>query len=325
MIETYPKTNGIVQFNSVIQDALPNYMFFPSILSQMEDERNPFWHLNLPKLEYHERIILHTQDHINIHPGNILPEINHIEKYYEGYDLKDIVLIHWNHNLKKIYEGDINLVEFPTHSFDFIQLLLNKKSQWYDEIQKRKNTYNFICLNGKERDFRMRTVNYLKQIGNNYKITYGWDENSYSEAKYKDYDFDNADNFVKLLPLYSGANVNVVNETLYDEPHGIISEKSLDAFVGLQLPIFISYKGMVQDLRDYGFDTYDDIIDNSYDEMENDVRWKAAIDLNRHLIEGDFDYESLLPRLKKNQDFIIDGYLDKILSNFHNRINELNL
>jgi len=319
VIKNYDLINGIVQYNQVISDALPSFVFYPSILTEMTNNGQDVWAMNLPKRRCN-KIILHTQDHLNV-KNNSCPELQFIENYYKT-NLEDIVIIFWNHNLNKIYDGKLKLIEFPTHSFDFLQHLINRKKEWYEELFNRTNRYNFICLNGKEKDFRMKVVNYLKQVGSNYYITHGWNNNSFPDAKYKDYDFDNADNFIKLLPLYRGSNVNIVTETLYNESHGIISEKTLDAFVAMQLPIFVSYKGMVNDLRNYGFDVYDDVIDHSYDTMDNSVRWKAAIDLNQHIINGDYDYESLLPRLKQNQDYIINGYLNVLIENFLHQVND---
>lgn len=285
------------------------------------------WNMNLPSIHVSDKIVLHTQDHLNVHPDGSLPELDIIEDFYKGHDLSNIVLVHWNHRLKDIYDGDIKLIEFPTHSFDFIQLLLNRKKEWEDIIHDRTSEYDFICLNGKTRDHRVNVCNRLREFGGNHKITLGFDD-SYEKAPYKDYDFDNADNFIKLLDIYRGATVNIVNETLYDESHGIISEKTLSAFVALQLPIIIGYKGIVNDIRNYGFDVFDDVIDHSYDMMDNDIRWEKAIELNQHLLTRNYvwfhhNYDTLLPRLQKNQDYIIDGYLDKLVENVISQINEM--
>jgi len=51
--------------------------------------------------------------------------------------------------------------------------------------------------------------------------------------------------------------------------------------------------------------------------MHNCIRWKHAIDLNKHILNGDFDYNTLLPRLEKNQDYLFNGYLEFIINKFH--------
>jgi len=67
---------------------------------------------------------------------------------------------------------------------------------------------------------------------------------------------------------------------------------------------------------------FDDVLDNSYDTMDNDTRWQQAIDLNRHILNNEFDYLDLLPRLIKNQEYLLSGYLDKILTDFISTVND---
>jgi len=64
------------------------------------------------------------------------------------------------------------------------------------------------------------------------------------------------------------------------------------------------------------------VLDNSYDTMDNDIRWKQAIDLNKHILCGEFDYRQLLPRLLKNQEYLMSGYLDKMITDFLQQVND---
>mgnify|MGYP006899564602 CR=1 FL=1 len=323
MLTHLEKIHNIIQYNSIITDCLADYTFYPSILTSMIGiDRDTVWDMDLPKILPNEKIILHTQDHLNVRANGHIPELRIIEEFYKGFDLSNIVLIHWNHRLSEFYDGEINLIEFPTHSFDFIQHLINCKDEWLPLIDNRTNEYDLICLNGKTRDHRIRVCDKLRNYNYKSKITLGWDD-SYANASYRDYDFDNASNFIKLIDIYRGSNVNVVNETLYDEPSGIISEKTLDAFVALQLPIIIGHKGIISDIRGYGFDVFDDIIDHSYDSMPNEIRWREAIALNEHLFKGEFDYDSLLPRLKRNQEYIIDGYSDFMATQLQSQVKDM--
>ena len=318
MLKNYNLTEGIVQYNQVIAEALPSFNFYPSILTEMDHNGQHLWAMNLPKKDKNQKIILHAQDHLNV-SNNIVPELEYIENYYKT-DLEDIVVIYWNHNLKEIYNGKLKLIEFPTHSFDWVQHLKNRTNEWYKQIEQRTNKYDVICLNGKPRNFRKLIYNYINKVNTNSFTTIG--SNTYTQAPYSKYDFDNADNFIKLLDVYRSADVNVVNETLYRESHGIISEKTLLSFAGLQLPIVIGHKGIVDQLRNSGFDVFDDVLDNSYDTMDNDIRWKQAIDLNIDVINGKLNYNELLPRLLKNRDHLLNGYLDKMITDFLQQVND---
>lgn len=50
------------------------------------------------------------------------------------------------------------------------------------------------------------------------------------------------------------------------------TEKSAKAFLMNQIPIFIAAPGMVQALRNLGFDVFDDIVDHNYDKEDNIVK-----------------------------------------------------
>ena len=107
--------------------------------------------------------------------------------------------------------------------------------------------------------------------------------------------------------------VNVVVETFISISNfyygsGFITEKSLKPFALYQLPLFIGQKGLVANIRDLGFDVFDDIFDNhSYDNIENPhVRTAEVVKLmdkfyNQypHSKLGELK-QLLLPRLNNN-------------------------
>lgn len=107
--------------------------------------------------------------------------------------------------------------------------------------------------------------------------------------------------------------VNVIVETFISTSNscygsGFITEKSLKPFALYQLPLFIGQKGLVANIRDLGFDVFDDIFDgHSYDNIENPhVRTAEVVKLmdkfyNQypHNKLGELK-QSLLPRLNNN-------------------------
>lgn len=313
MLVDYLKTNGIAQYNSIIQNKFPDHLFFPSILKMPDVNRK--WGLSLPDTK--SNVVLHAQDYLNVLDDDTISEFAEIEGRFID---QEVILVHWNHNIKDIYNGRLKLIEFPTHSFEFVQRLKNSYSDW-KTVNGKLNTKNFMCLSGNIKPHRKLVYDYL--IGRDNSIVTLFDNSSYNVPYYKDYDFDNVANFIKLIDIYQMCPVNVVTETLYYTSHGIITEKTLDAFASLQLPIVIGYKGIVDDIRNYGFDMFDDIIDHSYDNIPNETRWKSAIDLNAHILEGKFNYNELMPRLIKNQEYLLNGYLDNIIVKFDNQAKAL--
>jgi hypothetical protein len=70
---------------------------------------------------------------------------------------------------------------------------------------------------------------------------------------------------------YKNAYINIVNESQFELKNTIhITEKSLVPFHFNQIPLFVATQGHVKKLKElYGFDVFDDLIDHSYDDIEN--------------------------------------------------------
>jgi len=97
---------------------------------------------------------------------------------------------------------------------------------------------------------------------------------------------DNASNFDnRLRSMYRDSFVEIVSETSFVSPSFILSEKTAHAFYGCNFPIILSGCGTVAHLRNLGLDVFDDVIDHSYDLIENPFdRVVAAIESNRRLL-----------------------------------------
>ena len=98
-------------------------------------------------------------------------------------------------------------------------------------------------------------------------------------------DFDNIGNFENnLRPLYRRSFVELVPNRLFCEPSINIDEKFIHTIYARNFPIMISSRGTVDLYRSFGFDMFDDIIDHSYDIIDNPIdRLYAAVYRNRHL------------------------------------------
>lgn len=97
---------------------------------------------------------------------------------------------------------------------------------------------------------------------------------------------DNILNFnLRLRPLYKNSFVELVAETTFSEPSFMLTEKTLNSILGCNFPIILNGMGAVAHMREIGFDMFDDIIDHSYDTIENPIdRILSAIDLNTRMI-----------------------------------------
>ena len=76
---------------------------------------------------------------------------------------------------------------------------------------------------------------------------------------------------------YVGAGIEVVLETLFDDQRHHITEKTLRAIACGRPFMLASTPGSLQYLRDYGFQTFDGLIDESYDTITDPVARLQAI------------------------------------------------
>lgn len=83
--------------------------------------------------------------------------------------------------------------------------------------------------------------------------------------------------------IYDNTLINLVTETMYypeynEIDESFITEKTWKVFTAGQIPVIIGPKFIVKRLRDYGFDMFDDIVDHSYDNLDDSERLFKAIE-----------------------------------------------
>ena len=88
-----------------------------------------------------------------------------------------------------------------------------------------------------------------------------------------------------LNPKIYNSLVNLTSETFYHEPGLFLTEKIIKPIFAGQILILIGQKHSLQYLKTKGFKTFDNIIDESYDNMEDDKRMFAAMDQLKYLYE----------------------------------------
>jgi len=106
-------------------------------------------------------------------------------------------------------------------------------------------------------------------------------------------------------PAYQESYINLVTETTVVST--MLSEKTFKPIVAGQLFVLIAAPGAVQFLRDIGIDTFDDVIDHSYDLIaDTRTRINKAVEQVDQLIEKDLDtiYDNIKNRLEQNSIYM---------------------
>lgn len=107
--------------------------------------------------------------------------------------------------------------------------------------------------------------------------------------------------------LYENTSISLVTETYCDNEKGtFITEKTWKPIANCHIPIYIGGQQILNHLRDKGYDTFDDIVDNSY-ENETDcvIRIQKAIkaleDLLNKIEKKKLSNNDIQERLFNNQ------------------------
>ena len=121
-------------------------------------------------------------------------------------------------------------------------------------------------------------------------------------------------------PAFTDCYVNLVTETNVYNDTPMLSEKTFKPILAGQLFILLASPGAVQFLRDIGIDTFDDIIDHSYDDT-TDIRSRIQqiSDQVDRLVRLDLNtiYTDIKPRLRRNSEFLrSQEFRDQFTLNF---------
>ena len=143
---------------------------------------------------------------------------------------------------------------------------------------------------------------------------------------------DNLTNFrTQLQHKYVNSYVEFVSETSYNEKSFNITEKTLHFIYGCNYPIMISSPGTVKFLRSIGIDMFDDVIDHSYDDIDDPVdRITHAIDSNLSVLTTDLRtlntrWESDKYRMEQNISFVQNKLANFYKERFWEQIKGLRL
>jgi hypothetical protein len=100
---------------------------------------------------------------------------------------------------------------------------------------------------------------------------------------------------MELLSAYEKVGVEIITGTMFFEQTPVLSEKEMQSVYAKNFPIYINGVGMAREMKKFfGIDLFEDIVDHSYDEIEDHFeRLAAAIDRNQHLLDGSTNIEEL--------------------------------
>ena len=182
----------------------------------------------------------------------------------------------------------------------------------------------FLLSCGSQPDPYLQFRNKLKDIMHPYKLPILLDGEI--DGMDEQHNHNNVDWFTCFINVVTESSSQTDKESWHEI---FITEKSLKAFLYRQLPIFWAVPGTVQLLRDMGFDLYDDVIDHSYDTIQDsDIRLDTVInEIKRMTTKYNLDQmhdlrKQLWLRINKNVDLLVQMNRQHPLK-FRNKMMEL--
>jgi len=216
-----------------------------------------------------------------------------------------------------------NLLYFPS--------FIAKENQQFVEQQiipewtNKTRTFNFMI--NKPRPHRILLLELIKKYNlTNYTHSLPWQVNTINNIPVTNYAFGpeitmergirnghykNAHTYQGLLQktIFEPACISLITEPAYYEKETILTEKTLMAMYAGTFPIWVGGWRIADYMSSLGFDIFDDIIDHSYQAVDNPAdRCRLAIELNIDLLK-DFDravnlINSCQTRLEKNVELL---------------------
>ena len=193
-------------------------------------------------------------------------------------------MYHTIHHHKKEENGEVVFDEHNQYGNHVVAGL-----KWNPDLKEKL----FMCLNNQKRDHRYLLIHYLKQyniINDGYvslldydgsdkigmvknntfltkkinveRMTIPWESNLSTDE-------GNSERFGIQTEISQKTYIDVVTESSSGY-WPFKTEKCVKPFYNLQFPIIYGHIGIVQDLREAGFDMFDDIINHSYDDPSDD-------------------------------------------------------
>lgn len=119
-----------------------------------------------------------------------------------------------------------------------------------------------------------------------------------------------------LNKMFQGSAINLINETFVAAKEAVFTEKTVYSVLGLNFPIWVGGFGQAEMWRNFGFDTFDDIIDHGYQHRKTLVeRCWYALHLNREILNNVKQARDLRKqhhdRLINNRNALLSGRLFK--------------
>ena len=192
----------------------------------------------------------------------------------------------------------------------------------------KTKTFNFMI--NKLRPHRVALLKLVEELNlTNYTYSLPWQENPFTSLPVTNYmigtetqmtqgirsgSIRNSQNYKQLLQktVFEPSCISLITEPTYIEKEALISEKTIMSIYGGNIPIWVGGWRCADSMQRLGFDVFDDIVDHSYQTLEDPLRRvRNSITLNKKLLSNFEITTSIIKRLQHNLDLMTSGVFEK--------------
>lgn len=279
------------------------------------------WEIETPNIDEHQHIYL--QDDLTYVDNKIVEFEKYIKHY--GEDIKKITFYTWHKKISNIYPK-LTIKWHPLFLKQHLNDAVKHQALLKNTFNFDKKTKKFLCLNARLRRHRDLVVDKIKDNKNcifsyTHKGIKSPLQDDWTVEEYRDYNIKNENyltntkNLLVISPLYNQTSFSLVIETRYQLPYDFVTEKTTQCWLALHPALYVSNRYHVAQIRDWGFDLFDDIFDHSYDSASDSDRIDVLFKNNvSQLNNGIVITDDVKQRLLKNREHYLDNF-HNILSN----------
>lgn len=280
-----------------------------------------------PKIIYYD--ILHEYIFMDTTIEKTRRILSDVDLYLRKYDIQ--LYISFSVKKQKIFEiydwfTNIHVIFFPLFHVGWLVNNYHNAIQKKQDIKRYNFDHFFLCLNHRPHWHRCHLMDALaKHDLLNSNSVYTWNKlrdfnfNHWNQEiiKYGDFEFDKMGYLEEhLLGIIDETNcfINLVAETTHSVE--FITEKTWKPILYKQL--FLSFGGVNQNLnlKKYGFELYDEIIDYEFDSNEDFYqRLNGVIENLKNL--KDIDYNKAIDKVQDKIDYNYNHAIKMVKENKH--------
>ena len=328
----------VFMFTKIIKQFFPNSIVLDAALKYPITPRG--WSVDIPGpylCRFNEPdfwLILNLQDMLTANPREFPAELMQIHKFYESWaDLSRIIVVTWPIGIMAEWPNtSFHIIEFSTHQYE-TWAQYKKEEDTIREVfaDEHKNfEFNFVCMNRIAKPHRKIAYNKLKLYkAGNCSLQSEGKTLAYSNLDFQKYEdqYSNLKNLLSLQKNFNTALLSIITETQYYEQFGIITEKTFNAIVAGHPFLVIGHQGILQQIQQLGFKTYNNMFEEGYDIIDNNDRIDTLIESNASYIKHKMRSmdmiscdEYLRDRIDYNRNFFFDEFGPKQLKRFEQQL-----